>query len=64
MRPIEKEIQKMKSKTIQLILLCCITGLTLSGCSKKYGCPSNGKNVGAERFMGDEKIPRAKKFKS
>lgn len=30
----------------------------------KYGCPGNGKNVGAERLMSGEKIPKAKKFKS
>jgi hypothetical protein len=25
----------------------------------KYGCPSNGKNVGAEKLMGDD--PKAEK---
>lgn len=30
----------------------------------KYGCKSNGKNVGAERLMSGEKVPRAKKFRS
>jgi hypothetical protein len=29
----------------------------------KYGCPSNGKNVGAERILSGEKVPKAKKFK-
>jgi hypothetical protein len=29
----------------------------------KYGCPSNGKNVGAERILAGEKVPKAKKFK-
>jgi len=33
-------------------------------CSPKYGCPSNGKNVGAERVLSGEKVPKAKKFKS
>jgi len=30
----------------------------------KYGCPSNGKNVGAERILSGEKVPKANKFKS
>jgi hypothetical protein len=29
----------------------------------KYGCPSNGKNVGAERVLSGEKI-KSPKFKS
>jgi hypothetical protein len=36
----------------------------LYGCSPKYGCPSNGKNVGAERILSGEKVPNASKFKS
>lgn len=35
-----------------------------SSCSPKYGCPSNGKNVGAERILSGEKVPKAGKFKS
>jgi len=35
-----------------------------SSCSKKSGCPSNGKNVGAERLISGDKVPKAKKFKS
>jgi hypothetical protein len=30
----------------------------------KYGCPSDGKNVGAERVLSGEKVPKAKKFKA
>jgi hypothetical protein len=30
----------------------------------KYGCKSNGRNVGAERLLSGEKVPRAKKFRS
>lgn len=35
-----------------------------SSCSPKYGCPSNGKNVGAERILAGEKVPKGKKFRS
>jgi hypothetical protein len=30
----------------------------------KYGCPANGKNVGAERVLTGEKVPKAKRFKA
>jgi hypothetical protein len=36
----------------------------MSSCSQKSGCPSNGKNVGAERYLSGEKVPKAKKFKA
>jgi hypothetical protein len=29
----------------------------------KYGCPSDGRNVGAERILSGEKVPKAGKFK-
>lgn len=55
-----------------LIVLVCI--LSLSGCSifkknEKYGCPTNGKNVGAEKILSGDKdaikaARKAKKFKS
>jgi hypothetical protein len=30
----------------------------------KYGCPSDGRNVGAERILSGEKVPTAPRFKS
>ncbi len=30
----------------------------------KYGCPSDGRNVGAERILSGENVPKAPKFKS
>ncbi len=30
----------------------------------KEGCPSNGKNVGAEKILSGEKVKKAKKFNS
>jgi hypothetical protein len=35
-----------------------------SSCSPKYGCKTNGKNVGAERLLNGEKLPKAKKFRA
>lgn len=61
-------------KTVRPLLLAtaCLALLTLgSSCrlwnnvfGPKYGCPGNGKNVGAERILSGEKVPKAKKFKS
>lgn len=49
-------------------LVCIAISLTLS-CNvfrkPKQGCPSNGKNVGAEKLLGEskEKIPKARRFR-
>ena len=46
-----------------------ITISMISGCSifrkNKYGCPTNGKNIGAERILSGDKaaIKAAKKAK-
>ena len=61
---------KMKN-VLSLILLVCFLSV-LSSCNMfkpKYGCPTNGKNIGAEKLAsGDpaaEKAARkAKKFRS
>ncbi|MDQ6843052.1 MAG: hypothetical protein M3Z92_01675 [Bacteroidota bacterium] len=55
-----------------IILLVCV--LTITGCSifrknEKYGCPTNGKNVGAEKILSGDKdaikaARKAKNFKS
>jgi len=60
-----------KMKTIILAVLC--TWL-LSGCfifkkKETYGCPTNGKNVGAEKILSGDKASakaarKAGKFKS
>jgi len=52
--------------------LVCV--LMLSGCfifrkKVKYGCPTNGKNIGAERVLSGDKAAlkaarKAKKFRS
>lgn len=35
----------------------------MASCAPKYGCPTNGKNVGAERILEGGKVPKAKKMK-
>jgi hypothetical protein len=62
----------MKTRSLLNLLLLCVLVCTLSSCStfnrlfaRKQGCPSNGKNVGAERLLtGEKKLPKAKKFRA
>ena len=54
---------------LSLVLLLSSCGLWRSMFKPKYGCPSNGKNVGAEKILaGDPKATKdakkAKKFRS
>lgn len=57
------------------LLLAILSIMLLQSCRlwekvfpPKYGCPTNGKNVGAERILSDPKAEKAakkaKKFKS
>ena len=54
----------MKKLTVAIF---CVSFL-LSGCfignlfhkKEKYGCPSNGRNVGAEKILAGEKVKKAK----
>jgi len=62
-------------RTITSLLLVVLIS-SLSSCQvwnklfkPKYGCPSNGKNVGAEKIIGGDPeamkaLKKAKKFKS
>jgi hypothetical protein len=61
---------KMKNLLLFIVLTCfMVMAVSCSLFKPKYGCPTNGKNVGAEKLMGgdaeSEKAARkAKKFKS
>ncbi len=61
-------------KSLKQIIVILVVLITLSSCSlfnsifgggaNKNGCPSNGKNVGAEKLLrGDKKIPKAPAYK-
>jgi hypothetical protein len=49
------------------LILICTTIILFSSCNvfkkPKEGCPSNGKNVGAEKLLGGEKVPKVKRFR-
>lgn len=61
-----KKILPMKpvSHLLKCTLLMAAAMILLTACSRKSGCPTNGKNVGAERLMSGEKLPKAKKFRA
>ena len=50
-----------------IVVIFCVSFL-LSGCfignlfhkKTKYGCPSDGRNVGAEKIVAGEKVKKAK----
>ena len=61
-----KKILPMRpvSTLFKCTLLMAAAIVLLAACSRKSGCPTNGKNVGAERLMSGEKLPKAKKFRA
>ncbi|MBI1782225.1 MAG: hypothetical protein HYR66_12805 [Sphingobacteriales bacterium] len=56
---------KKNVKLLKHAAFIFIAASFLCACSSsKRGCPSNGKNVGAEKLLSGEKVPKAKKFKA
>ena len=58
-------------KKICFVVFCVyfLVGCSIFKKNEKYGCPTNGKNIGAERLLSGDKdaikaAKRAKKFKS
>lgn len=54
----------MKSIRTLLFFAAMATYILGGSSCTRYGCPSNGKNVGAERILAGEKVPKARKFRS
>ena len=59
--------KSMSMKKKLSIIFLCISLNFISSCNvfkkPKEGCPSNGKNVGAEKLLGGEKVPKVKRFR-
>ena len=58
---------KMKQLTkaaLVIVLVYFITSCNVFKRTPKEGCPTNGKNVGAEKILSGEKIKKAKRFNS
>jgi hypothetical protein len=63
-----KPLNRPNTILLFFFLTILLTGVSSCGWmhsmfGPKYGCPSNGKNVGAERILSGEKVPKAGKFK-
>lgn len=66
-------MNKLKHAILLVLLVSMLSSCNFfhsifGGGGSKNGCPSNGKNVGAERLMTDDpkakkKIPKAPKYK-
>jgi hypothetical protein len=61
-------VKKCKTILFSFLLIILIAGN--SSCKvvhnlfgPKYGCPSDGRNVGAERILSGEKVPKSPKFR-
>ena len=51
----------MKTRLL-LIVAVTVFAIVFVGCKAQYGCPSSGRNVGAERLLsGDKKSMKAVK---
>ena len=64
-------LNKYKMKKIYLLFFCSwlLTACSIFKKNEKYGCPTNGKNIGAERILSGDKeaikaARKAKKFNS
>jgi hypothetical protein len=54
-------------KAVRFTIIFFSFSFLVSSCSlfkPGYGCPSNGKNVGAEKLLDGSKQEKAKKFKA
>ena len=54
-------------KTAKHLLLFGMLAFGFSSCSvfkPKYGCPTDGRNVGAEKLLSGEQPKKTKKFKA
>jgi hypothetical protein len=64
-----KTTKPVKLLLFSFLLIALLTGNSACGLihnlfGPKYGCPSDGKNVGAERILSGEKVPKSPKFKA
>lgn len=59
------KITNMKSTGLTLLFVV-FAGILIFGasCAPKYGCPTGSKNIGAERLLSGEKLPKQKKFRA
>ena len=56
----KRNVKNLKHAAFIFLAASCLYACS----SSKRGCPGNGKNVGAEKLLSGEKVPKAKKFKA
>lgn len=56
--------QIAKAALVLFLLSFMMTSCNVFRRTPKEGCPTNGKNVGAEKLLSGEKVKRAKRFNS
>ncbi len=56
--------QITKAAVVILLVSFIVSSCNVFKRTPKEGCPTNGKNVGAEKILSGEKVKRAKKFNS
>ena len=59
-----KQFMKNLVKAAILVGIVSLFGACNVFKKPKEGCPSNGKNVGAEKLLSGEKLPKVRKFRS
>ena len=57
-------MKQITKAALVVLLVSFITSCNVFKRTPKEGCPTNGKNVGAEKLLGGEKIKKAKRFNS
>jgi hypothetical protein len=57
-------MKQITKAALVVILLSFMTSCNVFKRTPKEGCPTNGKNVGAEKLLSGEKVKKAKRFNS
>ena len=57
-------MKQITNAALLVLLLSFMVSCNVFKRTPKEGCPTNGKNVGAEKLFGGEKIKKAKRFNS
>ena len=57
-------MKQITKAALVVLLVSFITSCNVFKRTPKEGCPTNGKNVGAEKLLSGEKVKKAKRFNS
>ncbi len=57
-------MKQITKAALVVLLLSFMVSCNVFKRTPKEGCPTNGKNVGAEKLLSGEKVKKAKRFNS